>query len=555
MQLDSYLELFTTFYGWAFANIIGEIITGTGLIVVPFAAVILTTWKDAKERGMQDVGVMGVIESIQTKLIVMLFVMSVCFFTSPITSLHHTRLSYTPPPSIDEPSPATAQVPGTTDSTYDQAMADAVDGTMSASGNLAYVPLWWYTVMAISSGVNNGVRNGIRNSGSDIRALEDMARYATIEDPLLHATVQRFYSECFIPARSQYLQGDPANISAAGANILAEGNSDYGPTDVDWMGSQFFRTEPGYYDTRRSRGPVAGWSIDFSRDTDYYNPASGVDPEVTGAVNPEFGRPTCKQWWEADLREKLISSSAGVRRFFTAVGNALTFTSEDKHKDEVARLASTTTNPVFVDTDQIMGNNYDTATSIGRAVTGAVSTLGVGKDAFFASVSMMPLMTALPMIQALVLMGIYTFLPLVVFLSGFDLKVLFTGALAIFTVKLWASMWYIAQFVDAHLINAMYPGKLSMILVQEWMMMFKGAVPPGYKRMILNTVLVLLFIGLPMLLSTMMTWFGINLGSKISGILGDHGNAAAESGGKGSVGVGKTIHAAGVAYEKNRNRK
>ena len=40
MQLDSYLEIFTTMYGWAFANIIGEIITGTGLVIIPFAIII-----------------------------------------------------------------------------------------------------------------------------------------------------------------------------------------------------------------------------------------------------------------------------------------------------------------------------------------------------------------------------------------------------------------------------------------------------------------------------------------------------------------------------------
>lgn len=33
--------------------------------------------------------------------------------------------------------------------------------------------------------------------------------------------------------------------------------------------------------------------------------------------------------------------------------------------------------------------------------------------------------TALPMMQALMLMGIYMFLPLVVFLSGFDLRAMF----------------------------------------------------------------------------------------------------------------------------------
>ncbi len=60
------------------------------------------------------------------------------------------------------------------------------------------------------------------------------------------------------------------------------------------------------------------------------------------------------------------------------------------------------------------------------------------------------------MMQALVLMGIYMFLPLVVFLSGFDLKAMFYGAVAIFTVKLWAAMWFIAQWVDARLIDSMY---------------------------------------------------------------------------------------------------
>lgn len=536
MQLDSYLELFTTFYGWAFANILGEIITGTGLIVVPFAAVILLAWKDAKERGMQDIGVMGVIESVQTKLIVMLFVMSVCFFTSPITNLVHARLTYTPPPSLLEASPSAVQLPGTTNSTYDQALRDATDGTMSASGNLTYVPLWWYSVMAISSGVNNAFRNGMKNSGTDMRVLEDMAKNATIEDPVLLGNVQRFYSECFIPARSQYLQGDRNTISANGAGILAEGNGDYGPTDVDWMGSQFFRTEPGYYDTLRSRAPVAGFSIDFSRDTDYYNPASDVDPQVSGAVNPEFGRPTCKQWWETDLREQLIAASPGVRAFATNVANVLTFTSEDKRKDEVARLTSTSANPVFIDTDKIMGNEYDTSTSIGRAISGGLSTFGVAKDAFMASASMVPLMTALPMIQALLLMGIYTFLPLVTFLSGFNLKVLFTGAVAIFTVKMWASMWYIATWIDGHLINAMYPGALSNMFVQEAMMVAKGAIPPGYKRMILNTLLVMLFIGLPMLWSSMMAWVGLQVAVGVSKLMGDHGTASGNSG-KSSIGV------------------
>jgi TraG-like protein, N-terminal region. len=219
-----------------------------------------------------------------------------------------------------------------------------------------------------------------------------------------------------------------------------------------------------------------------------------------------------------------------VRAFTAAVSNVLTFSSTDKLKDEVARMASTTANPVFVDTDKIMGDSYDMGTTVGRAITGAASTFGVAKESFFASMSMLPLMTALPMIQALVLMGIYTFLPLVVLLSGYDLKVLFLGAIALFSVKMWAAMWYIATWVDGHLINAMYPGALGNYFVQEAMMIAKGAVPPTYKRMILNTLLVFLYVGLPLIWSSMMAWMGLNVAHGVDGLMSKNGTAMGNAG-------------------------
>ena len=237
MQLDSYLEIFTTMYGWAFANIIGEIITGTGLVILPFAILIFQGWREAKEQGLHAAGVLPLLERIQTRLVIALFVMSVCFATTPITSLHNSNLAHTPQATPTEPTPTTGTRDGGTGSGFDQAMRDASDGSMSDAGNLAYVPAWWYTVMAVSSGINNAVRGGILNSGSEIRMVEDMARNATIEDPQLLSVIQRFYSECFIPARSRYLAMNKADISPTGQALLAPTNNDYGPTDVDWMGS------------------------------------------------------------------------------------------------------------------------------------------------------------------------------------------------------------------------------------------------------------------------------------------------------------------------------
>ena len=75
MQLDSYLEIFTTMYGWAFANIIGEAFTGTGLVVLPFMIMAFNAWRQAKEQGAEQVGVFGLVDSIGTQLIVGLFVL------------------------------------------------------------------------------------------------------------------------------------------------------------------------------------------------------------------------------------------------------------------------------------------------------------------------------------------------------------------------------------------------------------------------------------------------------------------------------------------------
>ena len=91
-------------------------------------------------------------------------------------------------------------------------------------------------------------------------------------------------------------------------------------------------------------------------------------------------------------------------------------------------------------------------------------------------------------------------------------------------------MWFIATWIDGHLINAMYPGALSNIFVQEAMMVAKGAVPPSYKRMVLNTLLVMLFIGLPILWSSMMAWIGLNVSHGVDGLMNKNGTALANAG-------------------------
>ncbi len=203
----------------------------------------------------------------------------------------------------------------------------------------------------------------------------------------------------------------------------------------------------------------------------------------------------------------------------TAANSALSWGSGDEAKDAGARLAFVKANPTFVDTDRIFGNDHDSVTSMGRIIAGGVSTFGLAKKALEASLAMVPLLNGLPMLQALVLMGLYMFLPLITFLSGFDLRVMFLGAMGIFTVKFWSVMWFIANWVDAHLIAGLYPGLSGNILMQEITQVANGSTPPSYKRMLLNIMLMLMFVGLPMIWTAMMAWIGVHLGSAIAGMV------------------------------------
>jgi len=94
------------------------------------------------------------------------------------------------------------------------------------------------------------------------------AHLAIVVDPCLRQELGDFFSECYVPARSKYQADRPATTAV---------------------------------DTLRPTKPVPGWSYDPSRDTEY-------DP----ATPPDWGRPTCKQWWQdgsTGLRQKLVDGA------------------------------------------------------------------------------------------------------------------------------------------------------------------------------------------------------------------------------------------------------
>ena len=272
MSVDSYLELFTTLFGWTFYNIFWEVLVGTGIVFLPFLGILIDHWREPAEGGEFGSAPALSLRRMEIQLFMALLVVVLAGQPAALAPLEASTLAYTPPPSLLDPSPVTATVASPQSSFGASGFAGAP--------SLVHVPVWWYAVLAVASGLNHAVVEGLP-SASDFRTYEQQARLATIADPALRREAGEFFSQCYVPARSRYLAERPSGPAIQ--SLLAT----YGPGDPDWMGSHVYREIPGYYDALRPSMPVPGWAFDAVRDSEY-PPGSA----------PRWGKPWCKQWWE-----------------------------------------------------------------------------------------------------------------------------------------------------------------------------------------------------------------------------------------------------------------
>ncbi len=123
---------------------------------------------------------------------------------------------------------------------------------------------------------------------------------------------------------------------------------------------------------------------------------------------------------------------------------------------------------------------------------------------------------------------------MVVLLSRYSISMMVVGAMAIFTVKFWSVLWYLAMWVDQNLIQSMYPD------VNVFLQIFANPVEHDTKRMLLNMITTSLYLGLPLLWSWMMAWAGVNIGRSITAATAPLAQPASDAGRHGGS-VGKSI--------------
>ncbi len=123
---------------------------------------------------------------------------------------------------------------------------------------------------------------------------------------------------------------------------------------------------------------------------------------------------------------------------------------------------------------------------------------------------------------------------MVVVLSRYSIAMMVTGAMAIFTIKFWSVLWYLALWVDQNLILSMYPD------VNIFLQLFVNPGEHDSKRMLLNMITTSLYLGLPLLWSGMMAWAGVSVGRAIEAAASPLRHSSREAGTHGGN-IGKQI--------------
>lgn len=492
MGLDSKLELYTTLFGWLFYNSIWEVLVATGIVFLPFIGIVVDTVISAYSNEEHEEAATTTLRILEIEFFVAFFV--VMMAGVPAMPLSASELSFTPRAILGTPA-ETDVTPGDSGSTY--------GGTISFVDypNTVDVPVFWYMTMGLSAGFNRAVMDDVPGV-LDLREYAEHLRGLHIEDPAVQAELNDFFRDCFIEARSKYLDERPRSPA------IDELIERFGVTDTEWVGSHIYLETPGYYNTLRSDATREGFVWSQLRDVEW-----------TVEEHPIYGRPYCAEWWTDatyGLASKLIDETNGIELIAAAV---------EPGWDEVIRRDSLIKAVMLNSPARWTNRSYDLAygtlpmqaqdtSSIWSSVLNrsqqAVAGVGLAMEGLSLTAYIRIFLEAAPMMQALILMGLYALLPFFVLMSRYKFTVFMNGALVLFIVKFWTVLWFFAWWVDQNLIAAFYsePGAVTTLFNVDMTM----------KRFILSVLTGMMYIVFPAIFSVYAAMAGIGAGRALDGV-------------------------------------
>ena len=528
MNVGSAIELYTTVMGWQFYADFWDVFTGTGIAFIPFIVIIVKNFAQGY-RGRPGDGAEQSVRAMELDIFEMMTV--IVLVAQPVMNFNPGVLEFKPACTASGAPGDTSQTIGNTGTTYDAILADAVD---SEEDSAARIPVWWMGVMSISGGVTRAMSVSLP-CAPNMRSVRNEIKGLAIKNPATQREYEHFRNQCWLPAYSKFTE-DPDVILDTTPELHESHDTDNEWEELNWInadinysGSHAYLDTPGYYDTLKPLDIPSSMPIDSD--------------------------PTCKEWWEGGLKERLSNETSGLMDTVTNIvghlgpvgmvaSSAVRFTwnmASDEYDDDMAIMKMENNGPAT-----LIGTGFGNSMVPGAVAVGAggaaaagilgvtfsgpiltavgVAGIGVAKDIAAKGVdfyiTMYLVRESLVFVQAFILMAIYAFLPALLVFSGFRMMPVLTATLGIFTVKFWTVLWYWVAWLDSNLTSAIYGSAVAF-----WK---DGRFIEG---IILDIVTMSLYLGLPVLFSIVVGWAGVQVGSEVGRTM--------QTSVKGSTGVAK----------------
>lgn len=475
MGVNSFLEVFTTLFGWLMYESFWNILAETGLVWLPVFGILMKNVIRARTSGASE-GNAGhlSLKRIEVEVISMFLVIVVAALPT-----YEIRLSsiqyYKPGLRCSEPDQL---LPGdATGTTYD-------DAFVTIGNEVARAPLWWALVGFVSSGVTSAAVEAIP-CHADVRGISFKLNREQLTDPRLRQEVQEFTTQCFLPARAKLLREQPAGV--------------LDPDDTEWLGSAFFQSAPGYYDTLYSKSPRSGFPYQSPRDDGF--PAG------------QWGYPSCNEWWQqpsvqGGLRAKLVEAlETDVVDDLAAWFNPPTRAEAEDQVIKTVLRASSDAARFEQGLGAGLGRNDGIAGAITSGATALASTAGLALNAAPHFSKMYVVREAAPIVQALLLMVLTMLLGFLMVFSGYSVSAILIASVAYFGIKFWTALWAVAYWLDNHMIEAMTPISNGMVAAVAY------AIGLGDKQWLFNFITSALYVAMPLIWSLVLGWTGYRLGN------------------------------------------
>lgn len=491
LYTTDYVGYYLTLVGWIINDGIWNVLVASGAIALPFIAIVLQEWLRARSEGAYE-GNKGVLSSIRIENRVWVAIVVILFGGMPMIPINLSTIQF----DTSRSTQCQVDIPQPSQTRWQPAFTELNNQT-------ALVPIWWFFVHAISQAITSAAVAAIP-CGTDLRQIQIDIATTRIADPLLSQEVADFTRDCYGPSRAKLFMSRPT---------LTDSQTD----DVSWIGSRYFQTTSGYYDTFHSSTPRTGWPYDATRD-------AGLPQVPSGA-----GYPTCNEWWSdgtVGLRVRLLQQvSPGV---LTQLAHWAGFLTQDQVDDSVIR-AIVSPQQQIMNRGQVYpdyGGQIDK--TLPDVATRLTSDLGITMGTLAFVPAMDAVRQALPIVLSLLKMAVTICLPLILVIGTYELKTVVTVSCVEFAL-FFTDFWFqLARWLDSTILDALYGWNSPHANFDPLM-----GLNNTFGDILLDYVLGMMFLVLPALWVTALAWTGIRAGNFLQG-LANGTRAAGEAGSQGA---------------------